>query len=111
MKQRRENNMMKQKKQNIEGSSGQPALNGGYLYIYLEDELLYIVSIPSPNLMGENSSQSTVENYDEFEDTNGNEYSIAVFSSMYDIQWYLYTYPEDEKTVQKIRYEVKYNEY
>jgi len=101
----------KQLKQYLEGSDSQPALNGGYLYIYLNDELLTIASIPSPNLMVENSSQSTVENYDEFQDKDGNDYLITVFSSMYGIDWSLDTYSDDEDIIKKIRYEVKHNEY
>jgi len=102
---------IKNLKKYLEGSDAQPAINGGYLYIYLNDELLTIVSIPSPNLMAENSSQSTVENYDEFQDENENDYSITVFSSMYGIDWSLDSYPNDENIITKIRYEVKYNEY
>jgi len=102
---------IKQLESYLVGSDSQPALNGGYLYIYLNDELLTIVSVPSPNLMAENSSQSTVENCDEFQDKNGNDYSIVVFSSMYGIDWSLDTYPDDENIIRKIRYEVKHNEY
>jgi len=101
----------KQLKSYLEGSDSQPALNGGYLYIYLDNNLLTIVSIPSPNLMADNSSQSTVENDDEFQDKDGNDYSIIVFSSMYGIDWSLDTYPEDENIIKKISYEVKRNEY
>ncbi|OIP53998.1 MAG: hypothetical protein AUK54_07370 [Helicobacteraceae bacterium CG2_30_36_10] len=101
----------KQLKSYLEGSDSQPALNGGYLYIYLNNNLLTIVSIPSPNLMADNSSQSTVENDDEFQDKDGNDYSIIVLSSMYGIDWRLDTYPEDENIIKKISYEVKRNEY
>lgn len=95
----------------LEGSDGQPAINGGYLYIYQDDELLTIASIPSPNLMADNSSQSTVENDEQFQDKDGNEYSIMIFSSMHGIDWVLDIYPKDEDIIKKISYKVKHNEY
>lgn len=101
----------RQKTTEISGSSSQPGLNGAYLYIYLKEELVTIVSIPSPNVVADNSNQSTVENFDDFTDKYGNNYSITVFSSIYDIYWSIETDTTNNDIINNFRYEVKYNEY
>jgi len=100
-----------EKESHLQGSSGEPAIDGGYLYVYLDNNLLTIVGIPSPNLVAEKSSDSLVENYEEFTDSDGNNYVISIFSSIYDIYWELNEYPDDDKLINSIRYEVKYNEH
>lgn len=101
----------KQKTTEISGSVSQPALKGGYLYIYFQDELITIVSIPTPNVISENYNQSIVENYDSFSDNNGNNYSVSVYSSIYDIYWTINPDTLNDVSKNDFRYEVKYNEY
>jgi len=96
--------------EHIEGTNGNVALNGGYLYIYLADDLIHIASIPSPNFLAERSFDSAVENQDDFQDEFGNEYSIAIFSSITGINWYLEQYPDDVTTLMQLHYVVKLNE-
>lgn len=43
--------------EHLEGKDANVALAGGYLYIYLDDTLLHIASIPSPNLLADRSSE------------------------------------------------------
>ena len=100
-----------EKESHLQGSSGEPAIDGGYLYIYLNNDLLFIAGIPSPNLMAEKPSDSLVENYEEFTDKYDNNYAISIFSSIYDIYWELNEYPDDDNIINSIRYEVKYNEH
>jgi|GEM_PF-1267787 len=97
-------------KEHIEGFDGSVALSGGYLYIYLADDLIHIASIPSPNLLAERSLDSVVENQDDFQDGFGNEYSIAIFSSITGVQWYLERYPDDDNILMSLHYRVKLNE-
>jgi hypothetical protein len=95
----------------LSGSEPSPAIEGGYLYIYKGDELLGIVSIPSPNLLAENYRDSMVVYDDIVTDSEGNEYSVEVTSSLYGIDWRIYEYPDDKDILNQIRVEVKYNEY
>ena len=96
--------------EHIEGNVGDVALGGGYLYIYQADALLHIASIPSPNLLAERSSDSVVENVDEFEDTLGNQYLISIASSISGIYWRLEERPDDESLLMQLHYEIKLNE-
>lgn len=95
----------------ISGADSRVPLNGGYLLVYLADELLSIVSIPAPEYMADNNRDSIVENDDTFEDKSGNQYDIEIRSSKYGIDWYLVSYPDDDEIIQKLRYEVRLNEY
>jgi hypothetical protein len=95
----------------IMGDNMLPALNGGYLYIYKNEKLLHIASIPSPNLLGDNYRQSVVENDEYFKDDNGNEFGIDILSSPAGINWYLTSYPDDENIIKSINYQVKQNEF
>ncbi|HEO66104.1 MAG TPA: hypothetical protein ENI73_09585 [Spirochaetes bacterium] len=72
-----------------------PALNGGYIYIYKNGIELHIVSVPSPNLLGERHSDTLVDNYEDFEDGEGNEYSIDIFSSNIGVDWELEVIPKN----------------
>lgn len=94
----------------LEGSDAHVALAGGYLYIYLDDTLVHIASIPSPNLLADRSSESVIENSDEFEDDNGNEFVIVIFSSLTGIEWRLEQYPDDTDLLMRLSYDVRLNE-
>jgi len=106
---------LKKKQMEIEnhlsGSESLPAINGGFLYVYVQEKNVAIASIPSPNLLAETASKSTVINFDDFTDDEGNEYTISVASSSYGVDWELIKYPEDEEILKSVTYEVKYNEY
>ena len=95
----------------LSGSYPLPAVSGGYLYVSFDNELLRIVSIPSPNLMADNNELSKVENEDEFTDNAGNDYSILIVSSKYGVDWRLVTRINDLEMLKKFHYKVKLNEY
>ncbi|CAN2049205.1 conserved hypothetical protein [Candidatus Magnetomoraceae bacterium gMMP-13] len=97
--------------EHLSGANAEIALNGGYLYIYKDDKLLHIASIPSPNLLADNFSQSVVENNEDFNDDNGNEFTIDILSSKVGVDWNLTSYPDDENIIKNIQYKVKLNEY
>lgn len=95
----------------LHGSDGRVALNGGYLYIYLNGSLLHIAGIPSPYLLADRLSDSTVENTDEFTDKDGNEFEIIIYSSNSGIEWDLCSHPDDEDLIFGLMYEVKLNDH
>jgi hypothetical protein len=101
----------KELEEHLSGTDILPALNGGYLYIYENEKLLHIASIPSPYLLGDNYRQSVVENDEYFCDDNGNEFAIDILSSNVSIEWYLTSYPDDENIIKSIRYKVRKNEF
>ncbi len=94
----------------LKGSDGRVALVGGYLYIYLTDKLIHIAGIPSPYLLAARTSDSLVENIDDFVDDQGNAFEIIIDSSITGIEWSIQTYPDDESIIQNLRYEIKLNE-
>ena len=94
----------------LQGAVGHVALAGGYLYIYVDDRLIHISSIPSPNVFADWSSESVVENVDQFEDESGNEFVIAISSSMKGIEWSLKAYPDDTHLLMRLHYDVSLNE-
>jgi len=97
--------------EHLHGADGHVALKGGYLYIYLHESLIHIAGIPSPYLLAERSSETTVENIDEFTDADGHEFDIAIYSSITGIEWELYHYPDDEDLLLGLTYEVKLNDH
>lgn len=97
--------------QHLSGADPLPALNGGYIYIYENEKLLHIASVPSPNLLGDNYRQSVVENDEYFSDDNGNKFTIDILSSKVGVDWQLTSYPDDENLIKSIRYKVKHNEF
>lgn len=97
--------------EHLEGHVGNVALAGGYHYIYLNDRLLHIASIPMPNVLAERFSESTTENSDRFEDEHGNEFVITIYSSINGIQWYLEEYPDDANLLMSVHYDVSLNEH
>ncbi len=99
----------------LRGSDSLPAVNGGYITVYLEDAELYIASVPSFNLMAEKHRDSVVENTEEFMDKDENEYVINIWSSNVGVDWDLEIYPKDEKArfalLKRIRIEYESNPY
>ena len=95
----------------LSGSDARVAISGGYLYIYYDDSLLSIISIPTPNLLADNNEQSRVENYDNFTDPVGNEYDVTIYSQKYGIDWDVEPIAKDDDAIKKLRFEVKLNEH
>jgi hypothetical protein len=93
----------------LQGLDSRVALGGGYLYIYLHGALIHIAGIPSPYLLAERSSDTTVENRDEFSDADGHLFGIAIYSSITGIEWSLVHYPDDDQLILGLTYEVKLN--
>jgi len=61
-------------------------------------------------LLAERSSDSTVENFEEFTDNEGHEFEIAIYLSIAGIDWNLHHYPDDERLILGLTYEVKLND-
>lgn len=101
---------MSELSEHLQGTDGRVALAGGYLYIYLHGALIHIAGIPSPYLLADRSSDSMVENADEFTDKEGHEFEIVIYSSISGIEWELYSYPDDENLILGLAYEVKLND-
>lgn len=95
----------------LEGRDGRVAPDGGYLYIYLGDTLIHISSIPSPNLLADRSSDSVVENIDEFDDHDGNKFVVAISSSIAGIDWTMEQHPDDMEIIMNLHYDVRLNEH
>ncbi|HGL3854413.1 TPA: hypothetical protein ACKE3U_003739 [Klebsiella aerogenes] len=70
----------------IEGNDCLPPVSGGYLVIFIDGEEFSSVSVPSPNY-ADKYSDSVVENDDDFEDDEGNSYSVSVYSSNVGVDW------------------------
>lgn len=96
--------------EHLQGADGRVAMGGGYLYIYLHGSLIHIAGIPSPYLLADRTSDSTVENFDEFVDAEGNEFGIAIYSSIAGIEWSLDRHPDDDNLILGLTYEVKLND-
>jgi hypothetical protein len=100
---------------NLRNSDCLPAVNGGYITVYLDESEIHIASVPSFNLMAEKYRDSMVDNMEEFVDKDGNEYVINICSSNVGVDWDLEIYPKNEEDrsalVEKIRIEYESNQY
>lgn len=95
----------------IEGNDCLPPVSGGYLVISLDGEEIASVSVPSPNY-ADRYSDSVVENDDEFEDSEGNSYSISIYSSSVGVDWSIdVTSKESTDLKDRVRAEYIPNEY
>ncbi len=96
----------------IEGSDSLPSGSGGYLYISLDGHEVATVSVPSP-AYEDRYRDSVVENGDDFEDYEGNHYSVNVFSSNVGVDWTISVSTEQNDSDVKDRIQVEYqaNEY
>jgi hypothetical protein len=63
-----------------------PSISGGYLLVTLDGEEVATVGVPSPNF-ADRHSDSVNDNYDDFEDSEGNQYSVTVWSSNVGVDW------------------------
>ncbi|MGF1685016.1 hypothetical protein [Photobacterium minamisatsumaniensis] len=88
-----------------------PPISGGYLLIYRGAEELTVVSVPSPNFVADRYRDSVSENYDSFEDDEGNEFSITVWSSNVGVDWTVEVTTENDMLEEQIRVEYHANEF
>jgi len=96
----------------IEGSDSLPSVSGGYLYISLDGEELATVSVPSP-AFEDRYRDSVVENDDAFEDEEGNQYDVSIFSSNVGVDWVITVSNNlsDSNIKDRIQVEYQANEY
>ncbi|MEZ8036652.1 hypothetical protein [Vibrio crassostreae] len=95
----------------LEGNDCMPPISGGYLLIYRGTEEVTVVSVPSPNFVAERYRDSVSENYDSFEDEEGNEFNINVWSSNVGVDWTLDVETKDRALKEQIRVEYHANEF
>ena len=97
---------------NIEGNDSLPSVSGGYLLISLDGQELATVGVPSPRYE-DRYSDSVVENDDEFDDEEGNRYSVNVYSSNVGVDWVVSVSNEgnDADIKKRIKVEYQANEY
>ena len=88
-----------------------PAIHGGYLYIYSQDDLVKIASIPSPNPITEDNNDPLVTNEDNFMDSAGNEYQVIIESSLFFLKWSIIGKNIENDNYKNLKAEVKYSDY
>lgn len=96
----------------IEGNDSLPSGSGGYLYITVDGQELGTVSVPSP-AYEDRYSDSIVENDDAFEDDEGNQYDVSIYSSNVGVEWVITVSNErnDSDIKDRIKVEYQANEY
>ncbi len=87
----------------IEGTDCMPPISGGYLVINIDGGEFHIVSVPSPILIADRHRDSISENYDKIEDTDGNEFSINVWSSNVGVDWAIDVTAADSEKNEELR--------
>ncbi len=98
----------------ITGEDSLPSLYGGYLSIIKDGKEIHIFSVPSLVFAADRYRDSVSENDDEFEDDEGNEFSISIRSSNIGVEWELDLSAKngDDKTlVSRIKMEYQSNDY
>lgn len=95
----------------LEGNEDLPAVFGGYLVILKDNQELAVVSVPSFNLLADRYRDSVIENDDSFEDDEGNEYMINIYSSNTGIDWNLEIGSQNEEILNHIKVEYQPNDY
>ncbi|MFA0492024.1 hypothetical protein AB4563_24050 [Vibrio splendidus] len=70
----------------FEGNDCMPSISGGYLLITFDGEEVAMVSVPSP-IFADRHRDSVNQNFDQFEDDNGNDYDVLVSSSNIGVDW------------------------
>ncbi|MBF4258568.1 hypothetical protein [Vibrio anguillarum] len=95
----------------LEGNDCMPPISGGYLLVYKGGVELSVISVPSPNFIADRYRDSVSENYDSFEDDDGNDYSINVCSSNVGVDWTLEVSTDDPKLESVIKVEYHANEF
>ncbi len=75
--------------QSITGNDSLPSVSGGYISIIKDGKEIHIASVPSFVLGADRYRDSVSENDDEFQDDEGNEFSISIWSSNVGVDWKL----------------------
>lgn len=70
----------------IEGNDCMPSISGGYLLVTIDGEEISTIGVPSP-ILADKHRDSVNENYDDFDDDQGNQYSVTVWSSNVGVDW------------------------
>ncbi|EOV3406626.1 hypothetical protein ACONJS_004551 [Vibrio parahaemolyticus] len=70
----------------IEGNDCMPSISGGYLLVTIDGEEISTIGVPSP-ILADKHRDSVNENYDDFEDSEGNQYEVMVWSSNVGVDW------------------------
>ena len=91
----------------IEGNDYTPPLSGVYLVIFVDNKEIHVVSVPSP-ILADRFRDSVSDNYDEFTDANGNEFSTSVCSSKVGVDWQLDITPGDNEKDLENRIVIEY---
>lgn len=91
-----------------------PALSGGYISIIKDGKEIHISSVPSFVFGSDRYRDSLSRNEDEFEDDEGNEFSITIVSSNVGVDWELRFSAkngQDQDLASRIAMDYQKNEY
>lgn len=91
----------------LEGTDCMPSVNGGYLVIRFEDKEVGMVSVPSP-IFADRHRDSINQNFDDFEDDSGNQYSVFVSSSNVGVDWTVTVSNDTDESLLEENLEVEY---
>ncbi|WP_057621868.1 hypothetical protein [Vibrio crassostreae] len=91
----------------LEGTDCMPSISGGYLVIKFDDNEIGMVSVPSP-IFADRHRDSINQNFDDFEDKFGNQYSILVTSSNVGVDWTVTVKNNDDESDLEEKLEVEY---
>ncbi len=98
----------------IKGKDSLPPILGGYILIIKDGEEIHISGVPSFVPGADRYRDSVSENNDEFEDDEGNEFSIRICSSNQGVEWELNLSAkdgDDKALAAHIRTEYQSNDY
>jgi hypothetical protein len=91
----------------FEGNDCLPSINGGYLVIRFEDSEIGMVSVPSP-IFADRHRDSINQNFDDFDDELGNQYSVFVSSSSVGVDWTVTVSNDTDESSIEEKLEVEY---
>lgn len=95
----------------IEGNDCMPPISGGYLLVYRGTKELGVISVPSPNYTADRYRDSVSGNHDVFEDDEGNEFNIDVWSSNVGVDWEISVKTDNENLANEVKVEYYANEF
>ncbi len=98
----------------ITGNDCLPPVSGGYISIKKDGKEIHIASVPSFVPGADRYRDSVSENDDEFEDDEGNEFSISIWSSNVGVEWALNLSAkngDDKSLLSRIKTEYQSNDY
>lgn len=102
-------------KNQITGTECSPSFGGSYLSILKNGKEIYIASVPSFNLIAERHRDNGADNCETFKDTDGNEFSISIWSTNVGVDWELEVNAKEtggnEKILASLEVRYEHNEY